>query len=83
MENFGSRLIGLTGSPEEVAAMAKAYRTYYAKSGDTSSPDAYLMDHSSIIYLMGTDGRFVKHFAYTTDTGRLAGELREQLEASP
>lgn len=83
VENFGSRLIGLTGSPEEVAAMAKAYRAYYAKSGDTSSPDAYLMDHSSIIYLMGTDGRFVKHFAYTTDAGRLAGELREQLEASP
>ena len=83
VENFGSRLIGLTGSPEEVVAMAKAYRAYYAKSGDTSSPDAYLMDHSSIIYLMGTDGRFVKHFAYTTDTGRLAGELREQLEASP
>lgn len=83
VENFGSRLIGLTGSPEEVVAMAKAYRAYYAKSGDTSSPDAYLMDHSSIIYLMGTDGRFVKHFAYTTDAGRLAGELREQLEASP
>ena len=83
VENFGSRLIGLTGSPEEVAAMAKAYRTYYAKSGDTSSPDAYLMDHSSIIYLMGTDGRFVKHFAYTTDPQRLAGELRQQLEASP
>jgi cytochrome oxidase Cu insertion factor (SCO1/SenC/PrrC family) len=83
VENFSPRLIGLTGSPEEVAAMAKAYRAYYAKSGDTSSPDAYLMDHSSIIYLMGPDGRFVKHFAYTTDPQRLAGELRQQLEASP
>jgi len=83
VENFGPRLIGLTGSPEEVAAMAKAYRAYYAKSGDTSSPDAYLMDHSSIIYLMGPDGRFRKHFTYTTDAQRLAGELREQLEASP
>lgn len=83
VENFGARLIGLTGSPEEVAAMAKAYRAYYAKSGDTSSPDAYLMDHSSIIYLMGPDGRFRKHFTYTTDAQRLAGELREQLEASP
>ena len=83
VENFGPRLTGLTGSPEEVAAMAKAYRAYYAKSGDTSSPDAYLMDHSSIIYLMGPDGRFRKHFTYTTDAQRLAGELREQLEASP
>jgi len=83
VENFGHRLTGLTGTPEEVAAMAKAYRAYYAKSGDTSSPDAYLMDHSSIIYLMGPDGKFRKHFAYTTDAQRLAAELREQLEASP
>lgn len=83
VENFGPSLTGLTGTPEEVAAMAKAYRAYYAKSGDTSSPDAYLMDHSSIIYLMGPDGKFRKHFAYTTDAQRLAAELREQLEASP
>lgn len=83
VENFGPRLTGLTGSPDEVAAMAKAYRAYYAKSGDTSSPHAYLMDHSSIIYLMGPDGKFRKHFAYTTDAQRLAAELREQLEASP
>jgi cytochrome oxidase Cu insertion factor (SCO1/SenC/PrrC family) len=83
VENFGPRLIGLTGTPEEIAAVAKAYRVYYAKAGDQSSPDSYLMDHSSIIYLMGPDGRFVKHFPFTTDVAKLTAELKEALRASP
>ena len=81
--NFGPRLMGLTGTPEEVAAIAKAYRVYYAKAGNTASSTDYLMDHSSIIYLMGPDGRFVKHMPYTTDAAKLAAELQETLRTSP
>jgi protein SCO1/2 len=59
--NFAPDLIGLTGSPEQVAAAAKAYKVYAAKAkGGTA--DSYTMDHSSIVYLMGPDGRFVGHF---------------------
>jgi protein SCO1/2 len=81
--NFGPRLIGLTGSPEEIAAIAKAYRAYYAKAGNGSTATDYLMDHSSIIYLMGPDGHFVKHMPYTTDAAKLATELKETLRTSP
>ena len=81
--NFGPRLIGLTGTPEEIAAVAKAYRVYYAKAANQNAPDDYLMDHSSIIYLMGPDGSFVKHFAYTTDVERLTSELKQAIAASP
>jgi protein SCO1/2 len=83
VENFGPRLIGLTGTPEEIAAIAKAYRVYYARSGDEASPGAYLMDHSSIMYLMGPDGGFVQHFTYTTDVAKLAAELKKAVTASP
>jgi protein SCO1/2 len=83
VENFGPRLIGLTGTPEEIAAVAKSYRVYYAKAANQTSPDSYLMDHSSIIYLMGPDGRFVKHFPYTTDAAKLAEELKQAVSASP
>ena len=62
--------------------MAKAYRVYYAKAGKGGGSD-YLMDHSSIIYLMGPDGRFVKHFTYTTDAAALAAALKETLTSSP
>ena len=76
MEHFHPRLIGLTGKPDEIAGAAKAYRVYYKKAGDTSGDD-YLMDHSSILYLMGPDGKFVKHFAYGSDAEALADGLRK------
>lgn len=81
VENFGADLVGLTGTPEQIAAIAKAYRVYYAKAGQTETPD-YLMDHSSIVYLMGPDGTYVKHFTYTTDARALA-EALEKAMADP
>ena len=83
VSNFGPRLIGLTGTTDEVAAAAKAYRVYYAKAGTSSSATDYLMDHSSIIYLMGPDGRFVKHVPYTTDAAKLAEAIKESISTSP
>lgn len=53
--NFHPRLIGLTGSAEAIAAVAKGYAVYYRKA-EGSAPDAYLMDHSNVTYLMGPDG---------------------------
>lgn len=47
---FHPRMVGLTGSPEQVDAAARAYRVYYAKQGD--DPETYLMDHSSFSYLV-------------------------------
>ncbi|MBL8792103.1 MAG: SCO family protein [Rhizobiales bacterium] len=70
--NFGPQFTGLTGTPEQVQAMASSYRVYYAKVDNKDDPAAYLMDHSSIIYLMGADGKFLKHFTYSTDAKALA-----------
>lgn len=52
------RMVGLTGSPEQVAAASKAYKTYYRKNGDG---DDYLVDHSTFTYLVGPEG-FVDFF---------------------
>jgi protein SCO1 len=76
VSNFGDNVVGLTGSGEQVAAMAQAYRVFYAKQENPKDPANYLMDHSSIIYLMGVDGKFLKHFSYTTDAKALAEGLK-------
>ena len=78
VSNFHPRLVGLTGSPEEVASAAKAYRVYYSKVAN-SSPDTYLMDHSTITYLMDPQGKFLKHFSYSTDAAALAKALDEAI----
>lgn len=57
--SFSPALIGLTGTPEQIAAVERGYHVYARKSGSGSN---YTMDHSSILYLMGRDGKFLRHF---------------------
>ena len=78
--NFDPRLVGLTGSPEQVAAMAKAFHVFYQKVPNPKDPKDYEIDHSSIIYLMAPGGTFVKHFPYITDAKVLASDLKKVLE---
>lgn len=52
---FSPRLIGLTGSAEQVAVAARAFKVYYARGKEV--PGGYLMDHSRIAYLMDPDGK--------------------------
>ena len=56
---FTPRLEGLTGTPAEIAAAAKEYHVYYAEHRTGPGPNDYSMDHSSILYLMAPDGRFI------------------------
>lgn len=56
VSSFHPRLIGLTGSDEQVAAAAKAF-AIYASRVEGSSPENYLMSHSQTPYLMGPDGK--------------------------
>ncbi|OYU68988.1 MAG: photosynthetic protein synthase I [Alphaproteobacteria bacterium PA2] len=56
-ESFPKGTIGLTGSKEQIAAAAKAYRVFYQKSGEGSD---YLVNHSTATYLMNPEGRFAK-----------------------
>ena len=78
---FHPRLVALTGSPEATKAAAQAYRVYFAKAGDQDS-DAYLMDHSTFIYLMGPDGRYVRHFAHNAAPEEIAAVIEAALAAS-
>ncbi|MCW1383945.1 SCO family protein [Novosphingobium sp. KCTC 2891] len=72
--NFGPELIGLTGTPEQIAAVAKAFAVYYQKR-EGGSPDAYLMDHSRAAYLMGPDGKPVALLPAEKDGKAVAAEL--------
>jgi protein SCO1/2 len=53
--NFHPRLVGLTGTAEQVKAAADAFRVFYSR-GETTPGGGYLVDHSAIVYLFGPDG---------------------------
>jgi len=70
------KLIGLTGTPNEIAKVAREYRVYYAKHTTGPGPDDYSMDHSSIIYLMGPDGRFIAPIPADQSPAEMAADIR-------
>jgi len=72
---FSPRIVGLTGSPEQIAAAAKEYRVYYAKHVTGPGPDDYSMDHSSVLYFMGPDGRFIAPVRADEDGPQIAAAL--------
>ena len=55
------KLIGLTGSNEQVKAVSKAYRTYYKSHADDGG-EFYLVDHSTMSYLVLPEHGFVEFF---------------------
>ena len=52
---FSPDIIGLTGTPEQIAATAKAFKVFYGK-GEAQPGGGYLVDHSNIVYLFGPEG---------------------------
>lgn len=79
-ENFHPRLVALTGTADQIAAAARAYRVYYQKGKPSSGKtDDYLMDHTGFIYLMGRDGRYVSHFSPGTTAEEMAKAIATHL----
>jgi protein SCO1 len=72
---FSPDLVGLTGTPDQIASVAKEYRVYYAKHVTGPGPNDYSMDHSSILYLMGPDGRFIAPIRADGSGDEIAAEI--------
>ncbi len=72
---FSPRLIGLTGSEEQIANIAREYRVYYAEHRTGPGPNDYSMDHSSVLYLMGPDGKFIAPIRADEDGSQMAADL--------
>ena len=77
VSSFHPRIIGLTGTPAEIEAVAKAYRAY-AKKVPLEGGD-YTMDHSAIVYLMDKEGRFVAPFNLKRSAEQAAADLKRRL----
>lgn len=77
LSSFDPRIIGLTGTQEEIDAVVKAYRAY-SKRVPTSSGD-YTMDHTAIIYLMDKRGDFIGSFNIERPPAEAAKDLLRHL----
>jgi len=77
LSSFDPHLKGLTGSPDQIAKVISAYRVYARKvplkDGD------YTMDHTALVYLMGSDGKFVSPFNLKRTPQEAAADLKHYL----
>jgi protein SCO1/2 len=78
---FDADALGLTGSPEAVAAAANSFRAYFRKASNPSAPDGYSMDHTTYLYLIGPDGAYVDFYRYGIGADALVADLRKRLES--
>lgn len=72
---FRDDFIGLTGSLEQVEAVAQAYRVFFTKDEATANPDDYLVNHTSIIYLMDPEGEYISHFTHNDPPEKVAARI--------
>ena len=78
-ENIHPRLLGLTGSPEQVKAASQAYRTFYSKQD--SDDEYYLVDHSTFTYLSLPEHGFVDFFRRDVSAETMADRVQCFLDA--
>lgn len=78
--NLHPRMIGLTGSPEQVKAASQAYKTYYKKQ-EGGDPEFYLMDHSTYTYLVLPDRGFTDYYGRDTTAEEMADRVGCFLQA--
>ena len=76
-DGFPDGVIGLTGTPEQVAQAAKAYRAFYQKVGEG---EGYTMNHGLTVYLMGPDGKFRSAVAHDLGPSRTVTLIENAME---
>jgi protein SCO1/2 len=76
---FGPELIGLTGTPAQVAGAAKAFAVFYQKRPG-ANPGSYLMDHSRAAYLMDAAGKPVALLPVDENGKAVAAELEKWVQ---
>jgi len=77
-KDFHPQLIALTGTPEQISDVCKAYRVYHSKS---EAIDDYLVDHTIIMYLVGPDGSFIDYYGNNLNAEQVAQRITKEVMA--
>jgi len=71
--------VGLTGTPEQLAAAKKAFRVFAEPVADAGAPGGYVVPHTAIAYLMAPGGRYQSHLPDALDVDAVVERLRQQI----
>ena len=75
--NYNKDFIGLLGTKEEIEDIEKKYKATHSITASTQDDkDNYLIDHTSLVYLLGKDGKYIKHFYRDTTKEEIINFIR-------
>jgi len=80
LKNFDSRIIGLTGTDAQIDEVAKSYRVFHSLYRTGAGPNDYVVDHSSLIYVMNPDGKFAGAFSSEISGDAMAAQIRQFID---
>ncbi len=78
-EFFHPSLVGVTGTPENLAEIAKRYGVFYARQKVETAGGGYVVDHSADTYVVGPDGQLVGKIAHATPPDQVVAKIRSYL----
>ncbi len=79
VEFFHPAIVGVTGTAEQIAEIAKRYGVFYAEQKVDTAGDGYVVDHSADTYVIGPDGQLVGKIAHATPPDEVVSALRKYL----
>lgn len=78
VKQFHPRLVGLTGTKEQIESAEKSYRVFASKTQDEATTE-YSMDHSSFTYLMSPDGQLLGLYRDSDTAESMAEDIKNKL----
>ena len=79
VEFFHPNIVGVTGTPENLAEIGKRYGVFYARQKVDTAGDGYVVDHTSDTYVVGPDGQLLSKIIHATPPDQVVAEIRKRL----
>ena len=76
---FHPSIVGVSGTPEAIADVAKRYGVFYAEQKVATAGDGYVVDHSADTYIIAADGKLVGKIAHATPPEQVVAAIRKYL----
>lgn len=78
IKEFSSKLIGLTGTKEQISSVCKKFRVYFS-AGPRDKDNDYIVDHTIVLYLMNPKGEFVDYYGQNKKRKEVRDEILLQV----